>query len=1118
MTNKKSKKDISEDEEYEDATEIEHILLKPGMYLGPIGLKGREVIMYNVETNRMEKFVIDMPAACEKCIVEILENATDNIKRSLKDNLDPKRIEVKIKGNCISVKNYGRTISLKKRKDGLYNPEFIFSKLRSGSNLNKDGNKSREGSGTNGYGAKLVGIYSLMFCVEVGDSNTGKYFKKTWRDNMGIAEDTIIEKYDGKSFVKVSFELDFKRFGYPKKYVIDDIFINYVRTRCLHLSFTHKIPFMFNKEKYSFDLATYSKLSMKKGTKFVLIEKYEDEQGDYITPKYEICLYYTPDKGRILSFCNGILTDQGGIHVDNVFKAFSAKLIKQINDENKDAGIKLTVRHIKMHISLIVSVHVLDPECTGQMKSKMESPNVPIKISDDIIKKISKWGIIEKLKGNVDDAISTKLIKQTDGKKMKNIGKFKGTKANAAGGKESHLCILYLVEGDSGKGAADLIRSFTKNGTKYIGTFPLKGKLLNPKKCTLKQLAESDEINRLKKVLGLEHGRDYSKDISSLRYGKVRILTDSDDDGHHIAALILNLFHTIFPGILTQKFVELFETPVIRVTLRKTTIPFYTEQEYEEWRKTVDNPDSWKMKYFKGLGTSGPKEIKHDVKKDRVVKFKSDKETDVTMNVAFNTEHADKRKDKILAWKQPRLKEFKESVRISDYLNNKLMIYWQTNLRRSIPYLIDGFKESVRKIFWALWEIFALSNIKVKGTQIKLSQLVSDACKRSDYHKGDKSVEKMIVKMCTNYAGTNNLPLFKGKGDFGNRGEGPSVSAAARYIFTKANEWVRYVFRKEDLEILSYNKGDNKEFVEPKFYLPIIPMVLLNGAKGVACGWSTTIPAHNPYDLIDHMEKLITEKKPKKLKPFYIHFTGNIKSNEKGFSTIGNFERKGNVIKITELPIGVWNKNYENDFIIDELEEKKIISGYNDNCVVDKKTFIDIVDFELKFKDSELAANQTTKSLRLISKFSYENMYLLNSDGIPTKFDTVEDIAYNFYINRLDFYYIRKEHQMKKIKEEIQKLTDKIRLIKLILNKTIIIMNRLRQDIYDEVESHSISKEIYMELKATCLSKDDIRRYKEKIDKLNQELEEISNKDPKDIWLGELSEFRDYLDKNYKCF
>lgn len=1097
------------DSEYEEANDVEHVLLKPDMYIGNIDKNKRKAIIY--KNGKMTKSEIDIPEGMEKVIVEILENAVDNKEKSIEDGYDPKHIEVTMIDNEISVKNYGRPISLKKRKDGLYNPEFVFGKLRSGSNLNKKGNKKRKGKGTNGLGSKLTVIYSKVFQVEVADAKEGKYFKKIWRKNMTTSDKTIIEKYkEEDSYVKITFILDMKRFGYSRDYKYDETFIDYVRTRCIHLAFTDRIPFEFNDEYYEFDIKSYSKLFLPKNSRSAIISSSKDPSE---VPKYELVVYYTPDKGNIISFCNGILTTQGGLHVDKCFEMFK-EITKEVNKDNND--LKITLRHIKMHISLIVSVHVDEPKCTGQMKEKMTGPNVDIEIPKNIIKTIKSWGIIDKLKGVIDDSISSKVIKKTDGKKVKNIGKFKGAKANKAGGKHSKDCILYAVEGDTAEDYARNIRSFTPNGTDLIGTFPLRGKILNSRKHTLREISECEEINNLKKVLGLVHGKDYSKDLSSLRYGKIRILTDADDDGYHIACLLINLFDHLFPGITKNGFIELFETPVVRACKGKQMLPFYTVNEYNKWKR--DNTEKgWKIKYYKGLGSSGPKETKEDLKTNRIIKFSHDSNTNEALEIAFNPSRVDERKDKILNLRI-KDKNFKQNVKISDYLNTRLIMYWRSNIVRSIPQLVDGFKESVRKIFWAVWQILHLSNVKVNTNRYKLSQVIFEACKISDYHKGDSSVDKIIKKMCLDYVGTNNLPFFKGKGNFGGRSEGPAKTGSSRYLFIKANEWVKYVFRKEDLEILEYNLGDKGEPVEPKFYLPIIPIGLVNGCKGVGSGWSTEVTKHNALDVINYIRNLIQDKKTKRLKPYFVNFTGEINRHKGGFNTTGRFSVKDNIVTIEELPIGMWYKTYENNFIIGELEEKNIISGYDDNCKRDNKTFIENINFKIKFKSKGDAKVQTHKSLRLISNFSYSNMYLLNEDNVPVKYDTIDEIIYNFYIIRLRYYDVRKESQIKTIQSKIDKLAHKIKLILLIVEKKIIIVDRLRQEVAKDVESYGIPVEVYIELKGTCLSRDDIERYKREIKKLKEQLRYVVETDVKDVWLDELKELEDYILKYHNVF
>jgi len=322
------------------------------------------------------------------------------------------------------------------------------------------------------------------------------------------------------------------------------------------------------------------------------------------------------------------------------------------------------------------------------------------------------------------------MKKKTDGKKTGNIkGIPKLEDANWAGTKNSSECKLILTEGDSAKAFAMAGRAIVGND-KY-GIFPLKGKLLNVRDASPKQLMDNEEIKNIKQILGLQQGKSYES-INDLRYGGIILLTDQDVDGFHIKGLLINCLHYFWPSLVKlNEFIHALATPIVKVTKNKESTSFYNLTDYENWREE-NNVKGWNIKYYKGLGTSSSKEAKEyfedleeklvkytwettgeytedivdspestDSTKSRKRKKKnnleatididSDDETTESIRLAFEKKRSDDRKSWLLNYdKHKTLDNSQKVVPIPEFIHKELIHFSNDDLHRSIPSMCDG--------------------------------------------------------------------------------------------------------------------------------------------------------------------------------------------------------------------------------------------------------------------------------------------------------------------------------------------------------------------------------------------------------------------------------------------
>jgi len=403
-------------------------------------------------------------------------------------------------------------------------------------------------------------------------------------------------------------------------------------------------------------------------------------------------------------------------------------------------------------------------------------------------------------------------------------------------------------------------------GRDHYGVFPLRGKCKNVRDVSVAQLTSNQEFNDLKKILGLQQGKEY-KNVSDLRYGRLMIMTDADNDGSHIKGLILNMIHYFWPSLLKLGFVVSMVTPIIKATKASQTKSFYTDSAFRTWYG--DGKQGWKIKYYKGLGTSTSAEAREYFKKiqDLTVKFDVDTMTDDSIILAFDKKKADARKLWLLentAKDADQLEVPYGSVKqldISDFVHKDLVNFSLADLKRSIAHMADGLKPSQRKVMFACFK----KNLK---DEMKVAQLAAFVAEKSAYHHGEVSLADTIVKLANDYTGSNNINLLEPCGQFGTRLMGGKDASQTRYIFTKLTKDARKIFDPRDDAVLNYLDDDGRS-IEPDFYMPTLPMVLVNGTEGIGTGFSCYVPPFNPDDIKENIKRYLKGDEIVSMRPWF---------------------------------------------------------------------------------------------------------------------------------------------------------------------------------------------------------------------------------------------------------
>jgi DNA topoisomerase-2 len=1173
------------EEKYRSMTQEQHILARPDTYIGDILTQNEPMYIYCDRTNKILKKNITYVPGLYKIFDEIVVNARDQTE--VDNSCDTIMVDVNKETGEISVYNNGRGIDVEIHEEHkIYVPELIFAKLLTSTNYDDD--EQRTTGGRNGYGAKLTNLFSSKFVVEVVDFARKRKYTQEFTDNMANKSKPIIEnlKLCKNGSTKITFIPDFSKFKING--LTDDI-VALFKKRIYDLAgVTNKCKIYYNGKKIECkDFEQYIKLYHFEGMPEEDDEEENNEDNnsvndgieedqsyklffDKVSDKWEVGFMYAPDCGKEqVSFVNGICTYHGGTHVSYVTDIVVDKLKEMVLKKHKDITIK--PNQIKDNLIVFVKAVIINPSFTSQtketLKTKVSEFGSKCEIKDKILTRFAKSGILNQ----VVTMIKLKeqaVLKKTDGKKVTRLsGIPKLEDANKAGGKESHKCKLILTEGDSAKALAMAGRSVV--GSDYYGIFPLKGKLLNVREASAKQLLENEEIINIKKIMGLKHEEVYN-DLSGLRYGGIILMTDQDHDGFHIKGLLLNFIHYFWPSLLKiNDFVTCLSTPIVKATKGKEVIEFYNLNDYETWRN--QNLKGWTIKYYKGLGTSTSKEAKEyftdidsklinylddkvllkevflvdqesgseeDVDNDEEndeniidVKTNEDGDNIITINthikpkytdpctevitLAFEKKRADDRKKWLGSFDSKIILEnSQKKVPVGDFINKELIQFSNEDNNRSIPSVFDGLKPSQRKVLFGT----VSKKLNDKSNEIRVAQLAGYISEKTCYHHGEASLNGTIIGMAQNYVGSNNINILYPSGQFGTRVKGGKDAASPRYIHTYLAELTKLIFRPDDEPILNYLDDDGVS-IEPEFYMPIIPMVLVNGTEGIGTGFSTKIPCFNPLTIIDNIVAMIEDKPIKSMIPWYKNFTGTVlqvPDKPTHFVTCGVVNKIDDKhVRISELPIGTWTADYRET--LDKLESKNVIKSYTANNTDD------IINILVEIDEDKLSDMITKKtlhgSLNLITKKSITNMHLYDETGKIKKYFSPIEILEDFYNVRIEYYEKRKSYIINKLTRELNLLTWKMKFINDVLNKNIIIERRKKQEIIDRLtelkypqlanDDKNISYDYLILMPIYSLSEEKIKELEDKCKNKQEELAKVIDTTCENMWMSEINELRD---------
>ena len=1049
--------EVNLSKKYQKKSAIQHILDAPDTYVGSIEkIESHQYILNDSGDKIIEKNIEYIPGLF-KLFDEGIVNCRDHVVRMLQaistgqSNCIPvSNIEVTISDDgTITMLNDGNGIDVAEHPEHkTWIPQMIFGELRTSTNYDKEEKKIV--GGKNGFGFKLVLIWSTYGSIETVDHVRGLKYVQEFKDNLSEICKPSITKCKNKPYTKVTFKPDYARLGLSgltqdmiallKKRTYD---IAAVTDKAIKVKYNGTLVPVKNFQQY---------IDMYIGDKSEAPRVYEDSASD---GRWEYAVALTPTNEFVqVSFVNGIHTAKGGKHVEYILNQITRKLVDFIEKKKK---VKVNQNTIKEQLILFLRCDIENPAFDSQTKDYMNTPSNKFgskcDVSDKFIEKIAKMGVMDAAL-QLTEIKENKAAKKTDGVKSKSVrGIPKLTDANWAGTEKSKDCVIIFCEGDSAK--AGIISGLSSDDRNTIGVYPMKGKILNVRGESTKKISENKEIAEIKKILGLETGKKYEsiEDINKhLRYGKVLFMTDQDLDGSHIKGLGINLFQSEWPTLASVPgFIGFMNTPILKAKKGATELNFYNDGEYNAW-KEINDIKGWKIKYYKGLGTSTGKEFREYFENKKCVGFENSDVSDDAIDMVFNKKRADDRKDWLKLYdRNAYLDTSKTSVSYNEFIDRELIHFSKYDCDRSIPNLMDGLKISLRKILYSSFKM----NL---NSEIKVAQFSGYVSKEACYHHGEASLNAAIVGMAQNFVGSNNINLLMPNGQFGTRLQGGKDSASERYIFTQLNKLTRTIFPAADDAILEY-LNDDGILVEPIFYAPIIPMVLVNGSKGIGTGFSTDIMCYDPTQIIEYLKNILLNKENNtEFIPYYEGFQGKvIKISDEKFLFKGVYEKIGtDKIKVTELPVGYWTEDFKEllEELIDSKDGKKtsaIIKDYDD---MSKDTNIDFtITFskgkieELEKSNGDHGCNGLEKLLKLYTTNTTTNMHLFDANDKLHKYEKISDIIDDYYQTRIKLYGTRKEYMIQSLQKELVILSNKAKYIQENLDGSIDLRKKKREEV-----------------------------------------------------------------------
>ena len=613
---------MSVDKKFKKLDDIDHVILRPGMYIGSI--KPHKSNKWLLNENKISQSEITYNPGFLKIFDEIVTNSVDESKRE-GSKLNTIKVTIDQSTGYINIWDNGGIPVVKHTQHKEWIPEMIFSNLKAGSNF--DDTESRSWAGTNGVGSTLTNIYSKKFTVTTCDGKN--HFTQTFSDNMRKRTAPKVKK-STKNHTEINYLVDFDKFGLTG---IDNEHYRMIEKRVYDIAACNTgLKIYFNGKLINFkSFEDYIKLY---NTNYF----YESKKDK----TWSIGVALSENGFQQVSFANSTDTYDGGTHVDYVMNQIISQLREFFTKKHK---VDVKPSELKQHMFLFLDSTVINPSFSSQTKEKLITEikdfGSTFEVSQKLIQQILKSEIVNSILDWIQQkksAEDSKLQRELN----KKLDKIKVEKLIDAKGKERWKYSIGLFEGDSA------ISAFRKyRDPQVMGAFALKGKFVNVSEMTNQKLVQNSEVVNLMASIGLKLGQKI--DLKDLRYGRILFYVDADVDGNSIAGLLINFFHKYWPDMFDRRMIYKVETPIVVAIPKSKTkkkVLFYSQDEYNQWESKTDLKQ-WDIKYKKGLAALVDDEYQDIINSPKLTLITKDDVSDKSLDIWFG-KSSDLRKVELL--------------------------------------------------------------------------------------------------------------------------------------------------------------------------------------------------------------------------------------------------------------------------------------------------------------------------------------------------------------------------------------------------------------------------------------------------------------------------------------
>jgi len=1073
---------------YEWLSGHEAVLRRPDAYVGSLEPQEATTLVYT-EDGKTKSLNYCMSPILLKIVDEVIVNAVDSATRD--SQVRSIQAQFDSRSGIITVENDGSGIPVELFKDtDRWIPSVIFSELHAGSNFADT--DARLTGGRNGVGVSCTNIWSTFFEIETSDHR--RLFKQVFENNLSIVHEACVEeRVHKKGFVRVTFRPDYERLQIDLSLQAQTIEA-LIRQRCVEASICTRPGVVFQFQGVKLFSKPTEFLKHMSGAPDVISEDYGVQVGSGCT----LALARRQRGSDFYGFVNGIRCDGGSLAA-----YIRDRLMKIIGDHlRKKQSVTVRSQTLRDVLAVLCVARIVNPSFTSQAKDTLSTSPKQFGFALDaqqprILSKLQRLGIIDEILARETEKDLSVSVRKTLVPKSREVLLDKYDAALDCR-RDPDGCTLILTEGDSAK--ALVIAGLSVLSREKYGVYPLRGVPLNVTNMTVQQMLKNNEVANIFRILNVAPSQE---DMKGLRYGRIAICSDQDSDGTHICGLLLNLFMVTLPNLIRERpsFLQRIITPLVRATKGSERQSFFCMQDFNAWWQ-AEAQKRWQLKYYKGLGTSTSAEAREIFRQleRHTLTFQPDAAAEETFKIFYDEARIQDRKALLRSvYDANRCIDYGQSTcTMTNFMRNEHIHFSHYSVLRALPSAIDGLTPSRRK---------ALFYFLCKPQEIKVAQAVAAIAQRTLYLHGENSLVETVVGLAQDYVGTNNVALLQPNGQFGSRNDKTSVHAAARYIFTQLDPIASALFPARDAPVLDYRVEEGTS-VEPVYYVPVLPLLLLNGAAGIGTGFNTMIASYHLRDLVEAARAVMTGRELPAIRPHFEGFKGDVQLQASSIVTVGRIAYvHDKQLHISELPVGRWVESFLSD-IKKRIETGKSEKGVTLHNVTNLSSEFH-VDIYIQVEGPRLEEAELLKLFKLTTSFSLMNMHAFDADYQLQHYQSIEEIVRLHAKQRLTLYVKRIAHELQVLQRQMTLLRNRQAFLEAVAAERIALGRATKAEMiarFQELGLETVddSYTYLLEMNVTALSRDNAQQLTEAIRDAGAQMKRLEETTPEALWEEEL--------------